>query len=303
VPQAPWWMRPMMIGLVACLVVALGAILLIPLRVYRIEARSVAPRHEYARATGWDGPPLETVRLPSRDGTELAAWWLASSGAGVVLCTHGSGSTRAELVPVMRILHRHGYGVLALDWPGYGESAGRPDWGTGPLAAVAGALDWLQRQGASRHAIAAYGFSMGAYFLGRAAAHEPRLDALVLEGVPTNLDAQLTHEYGRWGILGTGPARAVLRGVGWDPSETDALAAIRSVPYLPVLVIAGTSDRAVPIWMAHRFTALGGKVQLFEVPGADHGACLERDPSRYEHALVQFLNASLARESQSAPGT
>ncbi len=293
----------MMIGLVACLLVALTALLLIPLRVYRIEARSVAPRREYASANGWDGPPLETVHLASRDGTELAAWWLPPSGTGVVLCAHGSGSTRAELVPVMRILHRHGYGVLALDWPGYGESAGRPDWGTGPLGAVAGALDWLQSQGEGHHAIAAYGFSMGAYFLARAAAHESRLDAVVLEGVPTNLDAQLAHEYGRWGILGTAPARAVLRGVGWNPAEADALAAIRSVPNLPVLVIAGVSDRAVPIWMAHSFAALGGRVQLLEVPGADHGGCLEREPSLYEHTLVSFLDASLARKPGSAPGT
>ena len=52
-----------------------------------------------------------------------------------MLISRGSGGSRERVAAHVRLLARHGYGVLALDNPGNGESAGTP---TGSAKRAAG---------------------------------------------------------------------------------------------------------------------------------------------------------------------
>ena len=58
------------------------------------------------------------------DGRKLSAWYVPSRNGAAVLVSHGSGGSRGRLPRHVRMLARHGYGVLALDNPGNGESEG-----------------------------------------------------------------------------------------------------------------------------------------------------------------------------------
>ena len=57
----------------------------------------------------------EAVRIATTDGGKLSAWYVPSAKRDAVLVTHGSGGSRARVSAYVRMLARHGYGVLALD--------------------------------------------------------------------------------------------------------------------------------------------------------------------------------------------
>ncbi len=54
------------------------------------------------------GRPHETVTLRTRDGLDLAAWYVPSRNGAAVIAFPG----RRQPVPHARMLVRHGYGVL-----------------------------------------------------------------------------------------------------------------------------------------------------------------------------------------------
>ena len=70
------------------------------------------------------GIPHQEVRIATSDGRDLSAWYVPSENGAAVLVSHGSGGSRARVMEEIRMLAKHGYGVLALDNPGNGESEG-----------------------------------------------------------------------------------------------------------------------------------------------------------------------------------
>ena len=121
------------------------------------------------------GVAHEEVRIPAGGGRELAAWWIPSRNGVAALLVHGSGGSRARVAAHARMLARHGYGVLALDLPGNGESDGHSNGlGDNAQPAITTALDYLQaRPGVDR--MVGYGVSMGGEVLLEAAARDTRL--------------------------------------------------------------------------------------------------------------------------------
>src|SRR5687768_12258225 len=93
-------------------------------------------------------PPAPLVEAPLRvDGRTVSAWWHppAAADRAAVLVLHGNGEnletmrqagTFAELAGL-------GFGVLAIDYPGYGRSEGSPSE-AGNVAAAEAAWEWLQ---------------------------------------------------------------------------------------------------------------------------------------------------------------
>ena len=90
------------------------------------------------------GIPHQEVAIATADGRELSGWYVPSRNGAAVLLSHGSGGSRERVVAHLRMLARHGYGVLALDNPGNGESEGHSNgFGYNAQPAVDAALAWL----------------------------------------------------------------------------------------------------------------------------------------------------------------
>ncbi len=66
----------------------------------------------------------EIVCLATSDGLNLRSWYFPSSRAGapVVLFLHGNAGDIGNHLPFARFLIAAGYGVLALEYRGYGET-------------------------------------------------------------------------------------------------------------------------------------------------------------------------------------
>ena len=89
----------------------------------------------------------QEVTIQTADGHELSAWYVPSRNRTAVLLSHGSGGSRERVAAHVRMLARHGYGVLAFDNPGNGESEGHSNGlGYNAQPAVDAALRWLTRR-------------------------------------------------------------------------------------------------------------------------------------------------------------
>lgn len=104
----------------------------------------------------------------------------------VILYCHGNKNHLDFYWPRIKLLANVGgknrYGVMALDYRGYGLSTGEPSE-AGLYADVAAAIDWLEAQGLEGSRLVMYGYSMGAAPATQLTAHPAALrpDKLILE--------------------------------------------------------------------------------------------------------------------------
>jgi uncharacterized protein len=237
----------------------------------------------------------QEVQTTDADGDELSGWYVHSGNGAAVLVLHGSGGSRARVADRVEMLARHGYGVLALDLPGNGESEGRSNGlGYNAQPAIDAALDYLARRpGVQPERIAGFGVSLGAEVLIEAAARDRRLRALVADGPTRPMDGRrygeqpVTERIMVWlmlqsvrGISGTRPSPSL---VGLMP---------RIAPRPVLLVAGGGSPDEIPTNRAYR-DAGGPTTQLWERPQAAHTAGLKTRPAAYERRTVGFLDAAL----------
>ena len=141
-----------------------------------------APRWEIQESSL--GIPHEEVRIDASGDRTLSAWYVPSRNGAAVLVGHGSGGSRERVLEEIRLLARHGYGVLAFDLFGNGESTGHSNGlGDNAQPAVDAALDYVAgRPDVDPERIAAFGSSLGGEVLLEAAAREPRIKAVVSDG-------------------------------------------------------------------------------------------------------------------------
>ncbi|MFE9411385.1 alpha/beta hydrolase family protein [Streptomyces sp. NPDC006704] len=149
---------------------------------------STLSRETFATAASLMDTPVEAVRIPYED-TTLPGYLFLVDDSGTprptVIFTSGFDSTLEEVYFVVGAAAlRRGYNVLAYDGPGQGAALReqglffRPDW----EAVVSPVVDYaLTRPEIAPDRLALMGYSLGGYLTARAAAHEHRLAALVLD--------------------------------------------------------------------------------------------------------------------------
>ena len=239
------------------------------------------------------GVPHEEVRIPAGGGRELAAWWIPSRNGVAALLVHGSGGSRARVAAHARMLARHGYGVLALDLPGNGESDGHSNGlGDNAQPAITTALDYLQaRPGVDR--MVGYGVSMGGEVLLETAARDTRLRAVVSDGSarPEDADKALPPHGMERVVRGVmAPASRALAGTRAAPSLTPLMSQIAP---RPVLLVASSGDPAeIPTNRVYA-RAGGPTTELWELDGVGHVAGVRRRPAAYEARTIGFLDRAL----------
>lgn len=174
------------------------------------------------------------ARIKTPDGETLAAWWAPPPpGAGVVLYLHGQlGSLGSEdyIATRARDLAAAGFGVLVIDYRGYGGSTGQPSE-AGLITDARAAYDFV-RLSAPEAPIALFGTSLGTG-VAVALAAQTREKGLILDS-PFSSALHVAEQRYPWL-----PASMLMRDT-WESAAR--IAAAES----PLLLIHCDTDRTVP---------------------------------------------------------
>jgi fermentation-respiration switch protein FrsA (DUF1100 family) len=186
--------------------------------------------------------------LDTDDGEKVIVWHVpAKPGHPVVLYFHGNGDFLAGFFGRFRDLIADGTGVVALSYRGYAGSSGHPsERGLKSDAAAAYAFV-VARYDAAR--IVAWGFSLGTGVAVALAAEKP-VGRLILEAPYTSTVDVAASLF--WFM----PVRLVMR----DQFRSDERIGRVTVP---LLIMHGERDQAIPIRFGERLFALAHEPKQF----------------------------------------
>jgi len=240
---------------------------------------------EAGQNPGRVGLAWEEVWIPLHDGTKVHAWWLPGPGgpdAPVVLYLHGNGGYLGGRLGVLRALlslKTPLAGVLAPDYPGYGESGGSPS--------EAGCYETAQRcyetlrddRGIPPERIVLFGRSLGAAVALHTAVKNP-CAGLVL-GVPFLSIPRLAEVYYPW-----------IPGLGLFVRQRFDNERMMPRLRVPLLVIQAPRDTEVPPEHESRLHELARvPKRLVAIPGAGHNDTYSRAPEIWDDAWSGFLGS------------
>lgn len=203
-------------------------------------------------------PPagFSAVRLDTEDGLHLVGTYRAGSVTlPTILFFHGNGDSLAGAEVATRGLVAAGYGVLLVEYRGYGGNPGSPSE-QGLYRDGRAALAWLERHGiASRH-IVLMGNSLGSGVATELATQKPVAGLVLVSGYTSMTDVAAP-------LYPWLPVRMLLR----DRFENRV-----KIPrvHAPILLLHGTADRLIPARHSMVLAAAGGRATLGLVPGAGH---------------------------------
>jgi hypothetical protein len=228
---------------------------------------------------------LAAVDIHTDDGERLDGWWSPPpAGKGVVIFFHGTPGTLPGAVSSLSDLAQAGFGVLAIDYRGYGGSSGRPSE-AGLRADARAAFDFV-RAAAPRTPIVAFGESLGTGVAVDLARERPLAGLLLNSPFASIADHFALH-------LPPLPYRLLLT------ERFDSEAEIAGVG-IPVMILAGTADDVTVIGEARRlFAAAREPKRMIEVSGAGHCAAWSGDAKTA--ALAALANWTGPRSRSAGP--
>jgi hypothetical protein len=249
----------------------------------------------------------QDVRVPGPLGVN-PAWYIDGPLDTWVVIVHGEGmDERRQALRILPTLVDGGYPVLVITYRNDGaapEAGGYYRWGLGEWQDIDAALTFAE--GGSRGAkdFFLYGFGMGATIT-TMHLHESDLAGKVLGAVldspVLDLGAVVDQNAEDRGIPGlvVGAAKAVARirfGLEW--SALDQMSRIDEFD-LPLLLLQGTADTVAPVETADAFAAALPNLVIYErFDGAARVELWNRDPERYNDAVLSFLNGLLVAEAR-----
>ena len=262
--------------------VVAGLVVLVMLRTFT-DSMLFYPERGQWRTPAALGLEYDEVWLDS-GGDGIQGWWIEGSVDGpVILMFHGNAGTIADRLENAELMIDHlEASVYLLEYPGYGDSQGRPSEESLFAAGEAALAEAVERAGS--RPLVLFGRSLGGAVAVHLAAGEPedgRIDALIVESSFTSLA-----ELGR--ALGFPVAAPLL------PYRFDSLGAMARVE-VPTLILHGDRDEIVPFSMGERLfeATTGSRSKTFHrIAGAGHNDTVFIGGADYWRVWREFLDRS-----------
>jgi fermentation-respiration switch protein FrsA (DUF1100 family) len=194
-------------------------------------------------------PGLESVTFPTPDGLELTAWFRAPApGKPTLVYFHGNGGNLMLRIGRVRFFAATGWGLLFMEYRGYGGNPGRPSE-TGLHEDASGAMLFLASQNVADNRVILYGESLGtgiAVWL----ATQKHVAAVILDSPYTSIaDVAQSHF---WFL----PVQLLIK------NRFDLLARIGGIN-APLFVMQGALDNVVPPAMGQKVYAAAREPKAF----------------------------------------
>jgi pimeloyl-ACP methyl ester carboxylesterase len=243
-------------------------------------------------------PPggFESVILQTTDNLSLAAWFARPKNGAAIILIHGAGGSRETLRAYADFLVSNGFGVLAVDMRGHGQSEGdtnRLGWlGSRDVQA---AVSFLEKQ-ADVSQIGGLGISMGGEVLLGAASDFPSIRAIVADGATRRSLQELTTLPSEQPLVRNFTARVMYTAVQLFSGEQPPMPMLASMQAAKgtsfLLIAAGTNELEVA-FNKYFADALGERAELWIVPEAPHTGAYALYPDEYEARVIEFFQSTL----------
>jgi hypothetical protein len=219
-------------------------------------------------------PKREIVCLTTADGLNLRSWYFRATKADMptVLFLHGNAGDIGNHLPFAKFLIEAGYGLLALEYRGYGGNPGKPRE-AGLIEDGQAAFAFLKGQGIPDSRVVLYGESLGTGIAVALAAEHP-VRALILRSPYTSIAdvaaIQLPYIPARWLVH----------------DRFDSLAKIGSNK-APLFIFHGANDMLIPLALGRElFEAAPEPKTWLTIDGVGHD---DVQTPEAERAMLVFL--------------
>lgn len=225
------------------------------------------PSRQHFHAQG-----MEDVELVTSDGLHLNAWYQkAPPGKPTILYLHGNAGHIGFRMPLVSGFLNAGYGVLLLEYRGYGGNPGSPSE-LGLYHDGEAAMAFLLNKGVPSEAVVLYGESLGSGVATKLA-EQTRVCAVILQSPYTSI-TQVARFHYPWILLPP-----------WD--KFDSLSRIDRIN-APLLILHGRLDRLVPFEQAQvLYKKAKEPKKLIEFADKDHNNLWDKD---FFAQLMQFIH-------------
>lgn len=227
--------------------------------------------------TGMRPMTAREISLTAADGVAVHAVEIPRRGDGwVIVHFHGNGEVVGSHLDLAQDWARRGFGVLLVEYRGYGRSrtSGHPTE-EGLYADASAALDHLLTEGVGPDRVVLWGFSLGT---GVAAemAQRGRGARLVLEAPYTSIPDLGARLYKslvpRWVIA----------------DRFDTLAKAPSIQ-IPTFILHGEDDDLIPLAMGERLSRVLPSAQLAPIRGGHHADLMVIEGDWLRRAILDFI--------------
>ncbi len=251
----------------------------------------------YKESVGAPPDGFSEVSLTTEDGVRLAAWYSPPTNGAAIVLIHGAGGSREGVRDHAAMLREHGYGVLALDLRGHGESGGRTNrLGWQGTRDVRAAVTYLQAQPDVR-AVGGLGLSLGGEVLLGAASEVPALRAIIADGATQRSLDELRALPSERPLVRNFTARVMFATVrllsGDDPPSPPLLESMMQAEGTAFLLIAAGRDAQEVDFNTLFVETVGGRAALWVAQDASHTGAFQRYPDEYRQQVIEFFDTVL----------
>lgn len=188
------------------------------------------PALQIPQLQDYQASDMTVVSLQTQDNLSLLSWYKpAASNQPTILLVHGNAGNIGYRMPLARQFLNAGFGVLLLEYRGYGGNKGTPTE-QGLYEDGRAALQFLQQQGVESQHVVLYGESLGTGVATQLASEYP-VCALILQSPFTSLPSVARYHY-PWLFIKP-----------WD--QFNSLERIQQI-HAPLLILHGKRDQIVP---------------------------------------------------------
>lgn len=212
----------------------------------------------------------QDLNFTSGDGTPLHGWWLpaAADAVGTVIHLHGSDRNVTYTIRNCAWLTAHGFNVFAVDYRGYGQSAGAPSR-DGLIQDCVAAIEYIQtREDLNPTKICLWGQSMGGQLAIVAASQ-------VAQGTIKAVAAEATYarhsDHIKDKMAQLGPLWLMQWGAWLFTSDNQSADRVVQQIDAPLLLIHGQADTGVLPYHSERlYAAASDPKELWRLDGVGH---------------------------------
>lgn len=250
----------------AC-VLALGLVYVIVAAMLFFSQRNMLylphlPSRELPPAPSELGLKMEVVNVQTTDGLSLLAWYAAPrKNQPVVVVYHGNTGNVAHRAYIAEQMMKQGYGVLMLEYRGYGGNDGKPTE-EGLYTDARASLKWLGKKGFKPSRLVYYGESLGTGVAVQMALEAPPRAIVLQSPYSSILDVAAPHF---WFL----PVAPLIR------DKFDSASKVGKI-HAPLLIIHGDKDNLIPITLAQKlYRAANQPKKFLTVHDAGHNLLMD----------------------------